>query len=184
MLSTAPRSIAITSIRQMDETRAMTGATRLISVVNAHLMPATPEGIAPCDHLRLPISDARAERGEGRHVTEPLIARLIEFVRAWPRDAPLLIHCFSGLNRSPAAAYIALAVLNPDVPESLIAYRLRAASETAAPNPTMIGVADVLLGRNGNLKSAIDMIGPGAPAAEGRPFSIISDFGSRRPDAT
>lgn len=165
-------------MQRIDETIAATGATRLVSVVNAHLMPPTPDSIAPADHLKLPMSDARPPRGSGQHPSRPMIEQLVEFIRGWPQDAPVLIHCFSGLNRSPAAAYIALATLNPEVPETLIAYRLRAASETAAPNITMVGVADLVLARHGHLISAIELIGPGQPAAEGRPFTLSTSFAS------
>lgn len=163
-------------MQQIDDTIAATGATRLISVVNPHLMPATPAPIDPSLHLRLPISDARPPRGTSVHPARPMIEQLIAFVHAWPQDFPLLIHCFSGLNRSPAAAYIALCALNPEVPETLIAYRLRAASETAAPNRTMVGLADLVLHRNGHLLSAVELIGPGQPAAEGRPFMLSASF--------
>lgn len=163
-------------MQRIEETIAATGATRLVSVVNAHLMPPTPAAIDPANHLKLPISDARPARGDGQHPSRPFIEELIEFIRDWPQEAPMLIHCFSGLNRSPAAAYIALATLNPDIPETLIAYRLRAASETAAPNLTMVGGADLVLARAGHLISAIKMIGPGQPAAEGRPFTLSASF--------
>ncbi|MCB1513838.1 MAG: protein tyrosine phosphatase [Hyphomicrobiaceae bacterium] len=176
MMTTPPNTIAVCSMQRIDETIAATGATRLVSVVNAHLMPPTPSTIDPALHLRLPITDARPPRGSGQHPARPHVQALIAFIRAWPQDAPMLIHCFSGLNRSPAAAYIALAVLNPDVPETLIAYRLRAASETAAPNLGMVGLADLELGRRGHLISALELIGPGQPAAEGRPFTLSASF--------
>ncbi len=176
MLNTTPaNTIAICAMRHMETWREATGATRIISVVNAHLMPPTPPAIEPAHHLRLAISDARAEPGQP-HPARPQIEELIQFVRDWPQDAPLLIHCFSGLNRSPAAAYIALAVLNPYISEVLIAYRLRAASDTAAPNRTMVGLADLQLGRDGNLSAAMELIGPGQPAAEGRPFVLSTTF--------
>lgn len=177
-MTTPPNTIAICSMQRIDETIAATGATRLVSVVNAHLMPPTPSTIESENHLKLPISDARPTRREGHHPARPLIEQFVEFIRDWPQEAPLLIHCFSGLNRSPAAAYIALATLNPDVPETLIAYRLRAASETAAPNITMVGIADLVLARHGHLISAIELIGPGQPAAEGRPFTLSTSFAS------
>ena len=169
MTKPPPQTIAVCAMRHLEEWRVATGASRVISIVNAHLMPPTPGGIASCDHLRLPISDARPEPGSP-NPARGQIETLIDHIRAWPQDAPLLIHCFSGLNRSPAAAYIALTVLNPDVPETLIAYRLRAASETAAPNRTMVGLADLILGRNGHLSAAMELIGPGQPAAEGAPL--------------
>ncbi len=175
-MTTPPNTIAICSMQRIDETIAATGATRLVSIVNPHLMPPTPQAIDPSLHLRLPISDARPPRAATHHPARPMIEQLIAFMRDWSQHAPLVIHCFSGLNRSPAAGYIALAALNPDVPETLIAYRLRAASETASPDLTMIGVADLVLGRNGHLLSAIELIGPGQPAAEGRPFMVSPSF--------
>lgn len=177
-MTTPPNTIAVCSMQRIDEAIAATGARYLVSVVNAHLMPSTPPAIDPANHLRLPISEARPPRGGGQHPAWPLIEELIAYVRQWPQDAPLLMHCFSGLNRSPAAAYIALATLNPHVPETLIAYRLRAASETAAPNRTMVGLADLVLARDGHLSAALQMIGPGLPAAEGRPFTLSASYES------
>ncbi len=175
-MTIAPDTFAICPLRLIEETIAASGATRLISVVNPHLMPPTPTRIDPALHLRLPITDAMPERGEGPHPARHHIERLMEFTLAWPRDAPILIHCFSGLNRSPAAAYIMLAALNPNVPETLIAYRLRAASETASPNRIMVGIADLVLQRHGFLSSAIELIGPGQPAAEGPSFLLSTAF--------
>ena len=176
MSKVAPDTIAVCSMRRIEDTLARTGATRLVSIVNAHLMPPTPAGIDPALHLRLPITDARPERGSDKNTMHMMIGQLIEFARSWPHDAPLLVHCFSGLNRSPAAAYIMLAAINPTVPETLIAYRIRMMSETAAPNLPMVGTADIALVRKGHLLSAIELIGPGQPAAERQPFLLQADF--------
>lgn len=172
MLSAEPHSIVVTPLRRLDETLRVTGARRVVSVVNAHLMPPTPDGVAQRNHLRLPFGDARPDRVTAHAAQLRLVAELIDFARAWPRDAPLVIHCFSGLNRSTAAAYVVLAALNPQVPESVLAQRLRAASATASPARPLVGLADIVLGRRGRLVAAIDMIGPGLPAAECEPFSI------------
>jgi predicted protein tyrosine phosphatase len=122
------------------------GASHLVSVLNAHLMPATPASIAPEHHLKISVSDMAATEAGARHPRAVHFARLVEFVRGWDRRAPLLIHCFAGLSRSPAAAYITLCALNPDTPELLLAHRLRQASESAAPNRLMAAVADQVLG--------------------------------------
>lgn len=176
MLLTLPASIAVAPMRRLDEVIAATGARSIVSLVNAHLMPATPAGIAAQSHLRLAVSDARNERGSSDDSLREAVDRLVSFASDWQRDAPLLIHCFSGLNRSTAAAYIVLAALNPDIPEALAAYRLRAASDTAAPHRGLVGVADKILERQGKLLASVELIGPGAPAAEGRPFSIPAAF--------
>ena len=60
-------------------------------------------------HLKLPMSDY-AESGAGqRHPAVAQLEQLIAFARHWPRDKPFVLHCFSGLNRSTAAAFIVLA---------------------------------------------------------------------------
>ena len=59
---------------------------------------------------------------------------LLEFVGGWDRAAPLLIHCFAGVSRSTAAAFISACALAPRRDEGEIALALRAASPTATPN--------------------------------------------------
>ena len=98
-------------------------------------------------HLEIDISDISLPQ-EG-HVlpAEMHIERLLEFVAAWDRGAPLLIHCYAGVSRSTAAAYAAFCALNPDIPEEDVALRLRAASPTATPNPRVVALADKALRR-------------------------------------
>ncbi len=154
----------------------------IVSVINAHLMPETPHGYPGERHLKLAMSDAAARDAAGRGAMLDQIDRLVDFARSWDRSAPLLVHCFSGLNRSPAAAFIALCALNPATPETLIAMLLRQASDTAAPHRQMVALADQLLGREGRMIGAIDVIGPGLPSAEGRPFHLAATVASENSD--
>lgn len=167
----------------MPDTVRLLRPSHLVSIINAHLMPATPPMIAPERHLKIAVNDIAEMDAGARHPSSVHFERLIGFVRSWDRRSPLLIHCFAGLSRSPAAGYIALCALNPDTPELLVAHRLRQASETAAPHRLMVAVADQLLGRNGRLAAALDTIGPGSPAAEGRPFSVPVRFDAVAQDA-
>lgn len=171
----AAAPIVVCPLRLLPQVVQEAGAADVVSVVNAHLMPPTPPGIDPVRHLKLPMSEGdRAQDSGSPHPHIAAIARLIEYARAWDQKAPLVVHCFSGLNRSPAAAYIILCALNPDVPEVLLAHRLRMASETAAPNRQMVVLADQLLGRSGRMTLALDAIGYGQPAAEARPFTLAA----------
>lgn len=183
MLVTAPDTIAVCPMRLLPEITARLSPWGIVSVVNAHLMPPTPEGFPPDRHLKLAIADAGAKDTEGRQAILAQIERMVGFVRAWDRSAPLLIHCFSGFNRSPAAAFIALCALNPDTSEPLIAHLLRQASDTAAPHRQMVALADQLLQRGGRMVGAIDVIGPGLPSAEGRPFSLAATVRSHNAPA-
>ena len=59
----------------------------------------------------------------------------------------MLIHCFAGVSRSTAAAFIAACALAPNRDEATIARALRAASPTATPNARLVALADAALGR-------------------------------------
>lgn len=167
-------ALAVSPLRHIERVIAETGARHLVSVLNAHLIPPTPPLIAPERHLKLAVSDHVDWDGGSRHPLAKSIERLLAFAESWDGTLPLLIHCFSGLNRSTAAAYTILCAMNADTPETLIAYRLRQASETAAPNRILVAVADGVLGRGGRMAAALDQIGYGAPAAEGRPFLLAT----------
>ena len=94
---------------------------------------------------------------------------ILDFVAAWPREKPLVIHCYAGISRSTAAAYIAACALRPPR-RGRVAAALRAASPSATPNPLFVAIADRLLGRDGRMVAAIAAIGRGADAFEGVPF--------------
>lgn len=175
--------LAVAPMRHIERVIADTGATHLVSVLNAHLLPATPAAIDPARHLKLAVSDHVAEDGGSRHPLADSLEKLIAFAGRWDRETPLLVHCFSGLNRSTAAVYILLCAMNPNTPETLIAHHLRQSSDTAAPNRIMVAVADQLLGRGGRMAVALDSIGSGSPAAEGQPFLLSTIFDEPQPAA-
>ena len=87
----------------------------------------------------------------------------------------MVIHCWAGISRSTASAYIAASVLNPELDEVHLATRLRAASPSATPNPRLIALADTILDRKGRMMAAIADIGRGADAFEGTPFELVYD---------
>jgi predicted protein tyrosine phosphatase len=100
------------------------------------------------------------------------VTKLIAFVRRWNRARPLVIHCYAGISRSTAGAFVTACALNPQRDEGSIAQALRQASATAAPNMRIVSLADRVLGRNGRMMSAIEMIGQGTPATEAEPFRL------------
>ncbi len=100
------------------------------------------------------------------------VQTLLDFVRAWDRAHPMLIHCYAGVSRSTAAAYVAACALRRDFCEFETAQTLRALSPTATPNARIIAIADNLLGRGGRMISAINEIGRGADCYEGVPFAL------------
>jgi predicted protein tyrosine phosphatase len=108
---------------------------------------------------------------------EAHVESLLAFVGGWDRSRPMVVHCYAGISRSTAGAFIALCAARPDRDEAEIAQRLRAASPTATPNARLVALADTLLGRGGRMTSAIAAIGQGTFAAEGVPFRLALEHG-------
>ncbi len=131
-------------------------------------------------HLQLDVHDIEAEIDGLDACCDARMGRILDFVGGWDRNAPILIHCWAGISRSTATAYITACVHNPDANEHAIAQALREASPTATPNRRFIALADAALGRNGRMNAAIEAIGRGFPRwpeiKEAEPFTLTSQF--------
>ena len=100
------------------------------------------------------------------------VSGVIDFLNDWRSDDPLLIHCWAGVSRSTAAAFVTACALNEGRAEDEIAATIRAASPTATPNPRFVAIADERLGRSGRMIDAIRAIGRGEDCFEGVPFAL------------
>jgi predicted protein tyrosine phosphatase len=159
-------------LSRLPETIRESRATHVVSLLTPPAtVPTLPE-IEAGRHLFIGMSDiAEATEGHvlpGREHVEALLA----FVRAWDRERPLLIHCWAGISRSTAAAFIAACALEPKRSEPDVAAALRRASPMATPNRRLVAVADEILGREGRMVEAVAAIGRGADAFGGAPFSL------------
>jgi predicted protein tyrosine phosphatase len=83
----------------------------------------------------------------------------------------MLIHCWAGISRSSAAAYVIACDRNPGF-ERDIADELRRRAPSVTPNRLMVALADNLLDRDGRMTEAISRIGRGADAFEGEPYRL------------
>lgn len=153
-----------------------TGAGHLITLINRQTMLETPPGIDPANHLKLGLNDIIAPQEGLIHPSREHVEQLVEFTMGWGMCGPLVVHCWAGISRSTAAAFITLCALNPDAPERLIARRLRRASPTASPNRLLVKLADDVLGRRGRMLKAIEEMGPAELASEASPFSLACRF--------
>ena len=106
------------------------------------------------------------------HPAEEHVRDLIRFVQRWDRRAPVVMHCYAGISRSTAGAFITACTLNPGRDEATIARAIRGSSRTAMPNIMLVGHADRILGRRGRMIAAVEALGPGLPAQEGEPFRL------------
>ena len=163
-------SIHVCSLSRVAATVAASEASHLVTLLNTTVK--RPRTIPAEKHLHLGIADIV---GPVKGMTEPAedhIHQLLAFIGEWDRANPMVMHCFAGISRSTAGAFIALCHLLRDGSEENVAQRLRAASPVATPNPRMIELADNLMGRDGRMIGAVAGIGLGALAFESEPFAL------------
>jgi predicted protein tyrosine phosphatase len=140
--------------------------SHMVTLLSPEHMIDTPAGIDAARHLRIGMNDvAEAVLAEkppnAQHVDD-----LIAFGRKWDAKAPMLVHCWAGVSRSMAAAFI---LLNDRLPgnERDIAQAMRRRAPHAYPNPLMVKLADAALGRGGRMIAAVEEIGRGLIVDEG-----------------
>lgn len=168
-------TLHVCPLSRLAQTVAATGADHLVTLVSRGMSVERPQSIIAKRHLTLQFSDIVAPLGDHVLPNETHVRDLLDFVRGWSRERPLVIHCYAGISRSTAAGYIATCALQPDRNEAELARALRAASAMATPNRLLIEIADRMLERDGRMVSAIAGIGRGADAFEGEPFEIRLD---------
>lgn len=139
------------------------------------------EGYGADKHFCLEIHDIEEEMEGLDALCDRRMDMILDFVGGWGREAPILIHCYAGLSRSTATAFITACAHNPGADEEEIALALRAASVNASPNRRFVALADAALGRSGRMSRAIDVIGRGPgwfEIGENTPFVLPSKFGT------
>ena len=164
--------IHVCSLARLHETVAATGARHVVTLLKDTDLVQRPGGIVSENHLILGMDDITGPLEGYIAPADEHVARLLDFVRGWDRAAPLVMHCYAGISRSTAGAYVAACALNPHRDEATIARTLRRASPTATPNFRIIALADRALGRDGRMTTAIEGIGRGVTAFEGDPFRL------------
>jgi predicted protein tyrosine phosphatase len=169
-----PAAIHVCALRHVDDVARQIGASHLVSAITADLQPATPASVSADRHLKLDMHDITEARPGAVEPCADHVVQLLDFVRRWDREAPLLIHCHAGISRSTAAAFITLCALNSDAPESAIAWAIRQSSDTAIPNRLFVSLADATLGREGRMLAALRGMGPNRVALECVPFSVAA----------
>ena len=117
--------IHVCPLSKLAETVRATGAQNLITLIDKGTPVRRPSGIDAEKHLVVVLSDIVVEI-EGHTLPAKFhVEKLIAFVRRWDQTRPLLIHCWAGVSRSPAAAFIAACALRPHRNEAEIAQAVR-----------------------------------------------------------
>jgi predicted protein tyrosine phosphatase len=164
--------IHVCSLARLHATVEETGALHVVTLLKDTDRVERPRSIVPANHLILGMDDISTPMDGYIIPADEHVTRLIEFVRGWDRAKPMVVHCFAGISRSTAGAYVAACALNPRRDEMAIARELRRLSATATPNIRIVTLADRMLGRDGRMVAAVDSIGRGEMAYEGVPFRL------------
>jgi predicted protein tyrosine phosphatase len=164
--------ILVSPLSQLPAALAL-GPARVASLVSPDAEAPDCPGVAPHDRLVLRFNDIAQPAAGLVAPGADHIRALIAFAQAGRTDGLLLIHCWAGISRSPAAAYVIACAHAAEGRERALALALRQASAEATPNPRMVALADDLLGRSGRMVQAIQAIGRGAEAGEGMVFRYL-----------
>lgn len=168
----SPETIYVAPLSLVETTVEGAGVSHLVTLINGETPITTPPRIVPDRHLRLSMNDICQPQQGLVLPCEDHVSELIRFALDWDRQAPLLIHCWAGISRSTAAAFISLCALNPRADESVLARTLRRASPTAYPNRLLVALADQALQRQGRMCEAVEQIGRGQLAEEAAVFAL------------
>lgn len=164
--------IHVCSLARLHQTVQQSGAQHVVTLLKETDRVRRPDSIAEDNHLILSMDDIALPMDGYVAPAEDHVTQLITFVRNWNRAKPLVVHCYAGISRSTAGAYVAACALNPQRNELTIAHTMRTASPTAMPNRRIVSIADRMLGRNGRMIAAIEAIGPGMMVYEADPFRL------------
>ncbi len=168
-------AIFVCPLSRLGETVDKTGARHIVTLINNETLVDRPERVEIGNHLFLSMHDI-CDPADGMVCpSETHVDELLDFVRRWDRETPIVIHCYAGISRSTAAAFTAYCAMRPDLNEAAIAGRIRARSPEATPNMRIVQMADDILDRQGRMVEAVASIGRGAFAYEGTVFALHLD---------
>ncbi|MBB2970235.1 tyrosine phosphatase family protein [Mesorhizobium sp. RMAD-H1] len=164
--------IVVSPLSRLGEAAQLHRPRDMVTLINMGTLVERPDCIEAGRHLFLGFNDIIEEMPGMTPPAAEHVEKLIGFAARWDRQAPLLVHCFAGISRSTAAAYIVANALNPDMDAAMLANLLRERAPSATPNIRLVTLADDLLGRGGRMVDAVKAIGRGAEAFEGVPFVL------------
>jgi predicted protein tyrosine phosphatase len=176
LVSTKPHfMIVVSSLSHLEATAAQYQPSHVLTLLSpGHQESASRE--PPFErHLQLAFHDITEMRPGLTAPDHAAIGAIFDFARDWTAARPLLVHCWAGISRSSAAAYMIACARIPGR-ERDIAGELRRQAPFATPNRLMVALADQILARGGRLIAAIEEIGRGAEASEGVPYTLPVSF--------
>jgi predicted protein tyrosine phosphatase len=169
--------IIITPLSGLEKIIREHNPSHVVTLLSPEHMIETPDGLHPERHLKIGINDVADPSQGDAPPHDGHIRSLLEFGRIWDATEPLAVHCWAGISRSTAAAFILMCDRLDHVAEGEIAKALRLRAPHANPNRLMVKLADEALGRGGRMIQAIDHMGPSTFADEGPMVHFPLAFG-------
>src|ERR1700722_10168413 len=100
--------ILVTPLSVVEDTIRSHRPSHLVTLLSPEHMIETPPGIDSARHLRLAVNDVSGVGASAPPPARHHVDELLEFGRTWEPHAPILVHCWAGISRSTAAAFILL----------------------------------------------------------------------------
>jgi predicted protein tyrosine phosphatase len=168
--------VLVTPLSQVEAAVRRHRPSHVVTLLGPETAPPAPAGIGAQQHLKLTLHDIDEPQGELITPCESHVAELLEFAKHWDERDPMLIHCWAGISRSTAAAFIVLCSRNDPGREGEIARAMRHRAPHAQPNRLLVRHADALLAREGRMIAAVDAMGRGRETWEGEVFDVPVAF--------
>jgi predicted protein tyrosine phosphatase len=169
--------IIITPLSRLEQAIRDHNPSHVVTLLSPEHMIGTPDGLHPDCHLKLGLNDVADPALGAAPPHDDHIHSLLEFGRVWDARAPLVVHCWAGISRSTAAAFMLMCDRLDHVRECEIAGALRRRAPHANPNRLMVRLADAALGRGGRMIRAVEEMAPHTFADEGPPVHFPLAFG-------
>ena len=168
--------IVVCSLAAVEDELVRHGASHLVTLLSPGSAGPVAAAIADDRRLHLPINDID-EPIEGLTAPdETTVEAILAFAERWDEAQPMIVHCWAGISRSTATAFVIACARNPQTPETEIAAALRKASPTACPNRRIVALADDRLGRDGRMSAAVAAMSPATLAEAARTFAFPVRF--------
>jgi len=164
-------TIHVTSLNALAGVTATLASFDLLTLLSPDHPETDWSGSGGGRHVRLAFHDI-VEPSPGLVAPDrDTMQAILDFGRNRTPQHAMLIHCWAGISRSSAAAFVIVCDGNPGY-ERAAAEELRRRAAFVTPNRLMVKLADEALGRGGRMIEAIDRIGRGAEAFEGEPYQL------------
>jgi len=152
-------SLIVCGLADVEPLIAARRPSHMITLLDPATMIGTPRGLAPENHLRIGVNDIVEPMEEMIAPDAAVVGRILEFGRRWDERQPMLIHCWAGISRSTATAFILACERSPATDERAIASALRRTAPHASPNRRIVALADEIMRRRGRMVDAVEAMG-------------------------